>query len=495
MILTCEQMRRVEQQAFDRGVSARELMEEAGAGIAGAICEAFPLPQRAMLACGKGNNAGDILVAGIHLLQAGWEVAVDSFYPEQEMSELSRHFLKILQNSQNQSARSSGRLRRWVILDGLLGIGAKGEPKGVLVEAIQKIQRARSRAGAFVVAADLPSGLDGDTGIPSTTCVQADMTVTIGYAKAGLVADTAAAFCGRIEVVPLAAFEPGEGDPAIVMGRKEIQSVLPVRSPDTHKGRQGRIGIYAGSKGFAGAARLCSSGAARAGAGLVSLLVPPEIYDLVAANAGAEVMVHPSDSPEMLLDGNFDAIAMGPGIGSTHRAAVLRVIREAELPCVVDADALNLLAGHLPTLRNIKGPRLLTPHPGEMDRLDPAGKDAARRIRAESFVRDWPVTLLLKGSRTLVAERNKPVAFNTTGNPGMASGGMGDVLTGVSVALAGQGLALFEAACAAAWICGKSADLALGLNESEESLLASDVIHHLGMAFRAGREQLNRQSL
>jgi ADP-dependent NAD(P)H-hydrate dehydratase / NAD(P)H-hydrate epimerase len=228
---------------------------------------------------------------------------------------------------------------------------------------------------------------------------------------------------------------------------------------------------------------MTSQGALRSGAGLVEVFVPEEIYPIVAAAAPQEAMVKPVKLYRDLLKEKIDIWALGPGLGKSRAAEILELIEKAKRPMVVDADGLNILAGKISTLKRCKGERLLTPHPGEMKRLFPIKKET-RAKTATKFCNRFSVTLLLKGSRTIVAERERPLSYNTTGNPGMASGGMGDVLTGVCAGLLGQGLRLYDAARLGAWICGRAAEIAIFRGgASEESLLASDVLDHLGDAF------------
>jgi ADP-dependent NAD(P)H-hydrate dehydratase / NAD(P)H-hydrate epimerase len=216
---------------------------------------------------------------------------------------------------------------------------------------------------------------------------------------------------------------------------------------------------------------------------LVEVFVPEEIYEIVAAAAPIEAMVKPIRRYRDLLETKVDVWAVGPGLGTARAAEILNLIENAQQPMVVDADGLNIVADKIDILRNCRGPRLLTPHPGEMKRLMEVGKMARAGI-ARNFCDRFPITLLLKGSRTIVCERGKPLSYNTTGNPGMASGGMGDVLTGVCAGLAGRELALYDCGRIGAWACGRAAELSVfHKGASEESLLASNVLAHLGGAF------------
>ena len=311
----------------------------------------------------------------------------------------------------------------------------------------------------------------------------ADFTVTIGAAKRGLIADDALNFVGRLAVVLLPELSLPDTEETITCPAS-LQEVLGRRQFNAFKNQFGRVGIVAGSRGFAGAATMCAFGALRGGAGLVEVFVPENIYDIVAAAAPFESMVKPMKTYAKLHDEAVDVWAIGPGLGKTHAKEIRAFVQRNEKPMVVDADALNVLSGHVNVLKTCRGPRLLTPHPGEMKRLSGEQKIPRADI-ARKFTAEFPVTLLLKGSRTIVAEGGKRISYNTTGNPGMATGGMGDVLTGVCAALIGQKLSLFDGARVAAWVCGRSAELTLFNNgASEQSLLPRDVLEHLGRAFR-----------
>jgi hydroxyethylthiazole kinase-like uncharacterized protein yjeF len=224
-------------------------------------------------------------------------------------------------------------------------------------------------------------------------------------------------------------------------------------------------------------------GALRTGAGFVELFVPEDIYEIVATAAPPEVMVKATRAYRDLPDDRADVWAVGPGLGTANAERMRDFIARIEKPMVVDADGLNILAEEIEVLKRCRGPRLLTPHPGEMQRLFAPGKMTRAGI-ARSFCEHFPVTLLLKGSRTIVAQRDQPLSFNTTGNPGMATGGMGDVLTGICAGLIGQGLSLYDAARVGAWLSGRSAEIAIFEGSaSEQSLLPSDVLDNLGRAF------------
>src|SRR5438874_188981 len=496
-------------------------MNKAGAGVAQAVTKFFHKPGRCIVFAGKGHNAGDALFAAQLLEKCGWKIQVRLTFKEADFSDLMRKKLTDLcrrppeilgavpsktanadlvatliefspgatdqiattQNS-NATEACSGIAAPLVILDGLLGVGAKPPLREPIRAACRSINQLRKTNSAYVFAVDLPTGLESDSGKTDRDCVVADFTVTIGYAKPGLVADGALNYVGRLAVVSLDELRPPNTKPKeIIASPPAFAGLLPRREYDAYKNQFGRIGVVAGSKGFIGAALMTSQGALRAGAGLVEVFVPQEIYEIVAGAAPMEAMVKPLQSYRDLLKEKTDVWALGPGLGTSRAGELLELIEKAKQPMVVDADGLNILSEKTSVLRRCKGKRLLTPHPGEMKRLFPGQKES-RADTATTFCHRFPVTLLLKGSRTIVGERDRPLSYNTTGNPGMATGGMGDILTGVCAGLMGQGLSLYDAARVGVWLCGRAAEIAIfGGDQSEQSLLRRDVLDHLGEAF------------
>jgi NAD(P)H-hydrate epimerase len=475
MPVTCEEMREAEEAAFSRGVSAEALMEQAGLRIADVVTQFHPAPGVCTAFCGKGNNAGDALVALRHLRTRGWRICTRLAFDSSVFSSLAaKKFFELGPTDGDASAT--------VVLDGLLGIGARGAPSGEIASAIEELNTLRLATGAWVLAIDIPSGLGGDAGKPAEPCVRADLTATIGRVKQGLLADSATDHVGRLALVPLDELGSTENDG--IATSLHLRKLLPPRHFDTHKGEAGRIGIIAGSIGLTGAARLCSEAAVRAGGGLVTLYVNRDVYPILATNCAPEVMVKPVESLRDAVKDRLDVLAIGPGLGSADAVDVVSLIHDTPIPVVVDADALNALSRQKGILRHMHGPRLLTPHPGEMERLSPQ-KGRTRSEWAKDFVEENPVTLLLKGARTIVSDKSR-ASYNTTGHPGMASGGMGDVLTGVCAALTAQvgGHSMYDAATLGAWVCGFAAERAVFHGgRSQESLSAHDVIAHLGEAF------------
>jgi NAD(P)H-hydrate epimerase len=481
-------MRDAENAALARGVSAEALMNQAGAGIAQTVQQFFPRPGYCLVFSGKGNNGGDALVAAAQLKRAGWHTDVHLSFPESQCSDLLRRKITEFRDTPPVAAAvvaavsaANPSRAHTIILDGLLGLGSKPPLRDPILAACREINRLRQERGAYVFAVDQPTGLDGDSGETDRDCVVADFTVTIAAAKRGLLADNATNFVGRLEVVPLSDLLLEAADETVACAAS-LRGLLPRRPFDAHKNQFGRVGIVAGSRGFAGAATMCAWGALRAGAGLVEVFVPENIYEIVAAAAPFESMVKPVKSYRDLIEEKIDVWGIGPGLGRDNAPEIIELIQRAENPMVVDADALNIVSTNVSILKNCRGPRLLTPHPGEMKRL--AGDQKISRTElAEKFTGEFPITLLLKGSRTIVAEKRKFISYNSTGNPGMATGGMGDVLTGVCSALLAQNLSPFDAARVAAWACGRAAEISIfNHGESQQSLLPRDVLTNLGRA-------------
>lgn len=519
MIVTPDEMRAVEDAVFATGVEAEALMTQVGRLLAGhLIRRLWRGGGTVLIYAGKGNNAGDALVAAQALADLARECHVPieiklrlALDDPSALGELAKKKLAVLSPDRFprltavQARTVPSRVGRLCVLDGLLGIGARGALRDPILSATREINDLRHTRGAYVFAIDTPTGLDVATGDTDPDAVIADETLTVGFAKTGLLADQAANHVGKLHVLALPEFAgaarqapdaPARGE---VITKASLAGLLAPRIHESNKGMYGRVGILAGSVGATGAAVMCSHACARAGAGLITLLTHREIYPIVAAAAAPEVMVKPLDSPLDALDMNFDVLALGPGLGQTAAAEVRALIERWPKPMVVDADGLNSLAEDISPLIRAAGPRLLTPHPGEMQRLL-AGDAAARRVAIEThvsrhdlvrgFTDRYPVTLLLKGARTLIGERGRPLAYNTTGNAGMATGGMGDVLTGICAAFLGQKLSAFDAARLASWLHGRVADRAmLRGHESEQSLLPTDLFAHFGPVFtelRAG---------
>jgi hydroxyethylthiazole kinase-like uncharacterized protein yjeF len=492
VILTAAQMQALEQRAFAEGIDQEGLMDVAGIGIARQIPRQETHPGICILYLGKGNNAGDALVVGSVLQNAGWSVQARFSDAPENLGPLPRKKLRSFGSPPRRFHGDVATLSKSlpvILVDGILGIGSRPGLKPELKAMTREMNQLRSSLRAMAYAVDVPTGVTEEGVDPDA--VVADITVTVGFPKQCLFRDDATNFVGKIQGVLLdalterAVYDNSRDRFADV---HELSGLLPRRKFDSHKGDFGRIGIVAGSLGFVGAGVLCSQSAVRGGGGLVTLYTnADDSYPLLAVKAAPEVMVKPVHDYREVLDDRLTAIAIGPGLGTSHETSVLEIVRDFEGPMVVDADALNIVSHQVDTLAKLSGPRLLTPHPGEMKRLWPREASSRTEI-VRAFTNQFEVTLLLKGARTLVGQKGKPLSYNSTGTPGMATGGSGDVLTGVCSALLGQHLEAYDAARVGAWLCGRAAELALE-TESEESLLPSDSLRYLGQAFKELHEQ------
>ena len=504
MLVSRAEMQALEEAVFASGPDAESLMESVGRTMANILRRDHPHPRETavLVYVGRGHNGGDALVVARALREAGARVTVRLAHPVGQLAPLTARMLARLPDDVTREwinpevAPTASSAHVDLVIDGLLGLNATGPLRPRERTACRELNALRrGRLAGRVVALDLPSGLDCETGEADADAVRADLTLTVGFAKRGLVADGATNLVGRLAVIHLPEFARAANQLSIhdtdhdrAADPLALAPLLPPRDFDSHKGLFGRVGILAGSEGFTGAAVLSALGALRGGAGLVTLFVRRAIYPIVAAAAPPEAMVTPIDQPRDVLSAKMDVLALGPGLGRADADEVCDLVARFPGPAVVDADALNLLAAHrdrAALLDHDAGPRLLTPHPGEMARLFPFASDHSRAETAQKFCASHPrTTLLLKGARTVVAQRGLPLSYNTTGTPGMATGGMGDVLTGVCAALLGQGLPPYDAARLGAWLCGRAAERAVARRESELSLLPTDVLASLGRAFR-----------
>ena len=471
-------------------------MEKAGRGIADAIVRRFSSKGTVIACIGSGNNGGDALVAIRYLADAGWKVSIRCLHKSAELGALPRKKIRELGDCpMNSSLPVCHADHPLVLLDGLLGIGANGPLRPLLAELAAWMNDARENHAAQTIAMDIPSGLNGDTGEVYDGAVKADLTLTVGVPKPGLFSSLAVNHTGSIELIALTELPVPEGGDLCLNDVHSLQGILPRRDHDFHKGDAGRVGILAGSRGMLGAAVLCATGALRAGAGLVTLFADESIYELLAPMLPAEVMLRPISTLADINPAEFDAFAIGPGLGRSSKrseTSFLDLLQRMSIPVVIDADGLNRIAnkaagkGSDLGAEQCMGPNfILTPHPGELARLFPEWAGLDRIDIAKAFATRYDrSTLLLKGAHTLVARSGSPVYFNATGNPGMASGGQGDVLTGVISSLLAQGLEPQDAARMGAWLSGRAAELAISHgNESIQSLTAGDVCNWLGRAF------------
>ena len=492
--VTLTEMLAAETAACANGWTEERLLDVAGERLGHALGRFFPKPGVLVGYLGKGHNAGDALVAmRVMRDQFGWQIAARTAWPAESRAPLTQRKWCEL-----GLAAPLDRMPAWrdaegplVLLDGLLGSGSSGTPREPLLSLIAEMEWLRQHAGARVAAVDLPSGIDADTGVTAAGGVIADITFMIANAKCGLLAGHAANATGALALVPVDALTAAGSSDMELISPQTMDFGKSRRPFDFHKGMAGRVAVLAGSARYPGAAVLAASGALRGGAGLITLHVPNQAAALIAAKCPPEIIVCGYTSPSEVTNTDFDALVIGCGIGDVDTAtaaSLLEIIAASPTPAVIDADALNLIART--GMAGILAERhVITPHPGEFRRLAPDLGGLSRESAVRAFVARHPATLLLKGCRTLVTRHNHPLWCNATGHPGMATGGQGDLLAGVIGARLAIGDPPPHAAALAAWLCGRSAEIALNsLEISQESLTPSDVARHLGGAFRDWRE-------
>lgn len=505
IVVTAEEMRELDRLTIKQfGVPGLTLMERAGEAISAAIVKRFSaIAKRGVLiVAGKGNNGGDGFVVARLLKKKRIPCEVALLARRDELSPDAGHnlgaFLKLKGKVSEIAAGNLDPLRQrlsknGLLVDAILGTGMKNDVRGLFAEAITLM----NASGLPIVAVDIPSGLDTDRGTPLGVAIQAEMTVALGYPKLGEVIYPGLDHVGDLVVADIGidARAVAEVPPRTeLLEREPISWLVPRRAADTHKGSYGHVLVIAGSRGKTGAASLACRAAMRCGAGLVTLAAPRSLNSIFASSL-VEVMTEPlrdnsREEMEPLSDDEWrkllerkNALLFGPGIGVSDATqnTVRWLLRNLNMPWVIDADGLNNLALELSRLRHAKTAPILTPHPGEMARLigkDTAAVNADRVGIARAFAVEHRCHLVLKGARTVIATADGKVFINPTGNPGMASGGMGDVLAGILTALLGQGLSAEDAMKLGVYLHGFVGDRVAAAN-GEIGLIASDIIDGL----------------
>ncbi|MES1261427.1 MAG: NAD(P)H-hydrate dehydratase [Acidobacteriota bacterium] len=506
-VLTAARMNAVDRATIEAGIPGIILMETAAARCVEYLAEKFaPLNRQSILVvCGKGNNGGDGLAIArqLYTRYQPRELRVILLCEPDELKGDAAANLAMLHASGLQEYRDFGPEMRTstLVIDAVLGTGLNGPAAGIAASAIREINGAFPFAKVFSV--DLPSGLSGDSGTPPGAYVRADATVTFTAPKLCHVLPPASNLMGDLRVVPIGS--PAalyEEDPEIRISLITPETVAPLFAPrlrDGNKGRYGHVLMIAGSRGKSGAAAMAGMAALRAGAGLVTVACPESALAAIAAH-GPELMTEPlrETSSGTISKAAIDraleladkrtVIAIGPGIGTGDetRELVLRLFTGLNKPLVIDADALNCLAGN--TWRGGSALRVLTPHPGEMSRLNGAGIpeiQADRVAAARRFAQERNVTVVLKGEGTLLGFPDGRVWVNPTGSPAMATGGTGDILTGMVSGLLGQFPDDPDRAIAGAvWLHGKAGELAASAM-TEQTVIATDLLRYLSEGIRA----------
>jgi NAD(P)H-hydrate epimerase len=500
-LVTASEMRELDRRAIqDLGIPSLVLMENAGRTTYQILRREFPiLSGEVAVVAGRGNNGGDGFVVARYLANAGIPVAVFLLGSREQVSGDARVNLDILAplgvavaevlTEADMNPMIHRLAKAGLIVDALLGTGLNSPVTGLMAAAIERLNHLR----ALVLAVDIPTGLSADTGEVLGVALKARVTVTYGWPKLGQVLAPGRDYVGRLWQVDIGIPPLLTRDISLELAEaREMQALLPSRAFGSHKGNFGHLLVLAGSAGKTGAAALTAEAALRAGAGLVTLGVPASLNDVLEVKlteamtlplpeaAAARALGAAAWAPIMEFLDDKTTVALGPGIG-THpetRELVARLGRDLACPMVIDADGINSLAGAAAGLKDAAGPRILTPHPGEMARL--VGRTTpevqARRLDlARDTAAQFGVTLVLKGAQTVVAAPDGRAWINATGNPALASGGTGDVLTGLMGGFLAQGLAPWDAARLGVYLHGLAADFFVS-RHGPRGMVAGDLL-------------------
>ncbi len=502
-IVTAEKMAEMDRYTIEKlKIPGMVLMENAGRGIFWtAMGRLQPNHDRIWIFCGPGNNGGDGYVVARYLINAGKKVRVFVLTSREKISGDALANLKILENigfkCEFISDCPEEREKPDLIIDAILGTGVKGALRGLFKTIVDFI----NRQGSSVLAIDIPTGVDADTGQVEGSAVQAEVTATMALKKQGLLFSPGREHAGIITVIdiglPAFVFEKKKAD-VFELEKNDILSILPRRAPDTYKNACGTVAVIAGSRGFTGAATLTCQAVLRAGAGLAYLCTPSSLNSVFEGKL-TEVITWPFDDAgvgylhscfeELILRlETVDVIALGPGLGQHSKTGelIIELVSHMEAPMVVDADGLNILAGDSDLISSYNGPMVLTPHPGELSRLVDKSITEITKNRIQivkETAQEWQKVLVLKGGPTVIGAPDGRVFINSTGNAGLATGGTGDVLTGTIAALMGQGLDSLSAALTGVYIHGMAGDIA-ARKHSQRGMIAGDLLASLPQALK-----------
>ena len=515
-VVTSAQMAALEQASERHGVSTDTLMENAGLAVARAVRRHLGgvAGARVLVLVGPGNNGADGLVVARHLQRWGGRVSAylvtnrPSLDPKMDLAQ--SYGVDVLSSSDDPGLNQLRKLlgRSEIAVDAVLGTGRARPLEGVVRDAMLCLADCRKATGRpLILALDLPTGLNADSGEIDAACPPADLTVALGLPKVGLLTFPGAAYVGKLEVADI-------GLPSNLKENMEISLELltsgwvghrlPSRPLDSHKGTFGHALVVAGSRNYVGAAYLASQGAVRAGAGLVTLASPYSVYT-IAASKLTEVIhlplpeddegrIHPEAADVILANSDlYSAMLVGCGLGwssGTEKFVERLLLNEQPcLPTIIDADGLNNLSSSADWWKRLGGPATVTPHPGELATLTDAETSEVQRDRIETarqWAAKWNLPVALKGAHTLIAEPDGRVRISPFANPGLASGGTGDVLSGIIVGLMAQGLSPGDAACCAVYLHGHVAEIVKD-RMGDAGIIASDLIQELPAALNQAR--------
>lgn len=515
-IVTADQMRQIEQECVRNGISLDTLMENAGKAVAEAIRRMHPSinNQNILVLAGPGNNGGDGLVAARHLHDRGAEVNVylcGARPPEDpNIRRLLDRKTTVVEVSQDRDLAQLDKLLASAndVIDAIFGTGKLRPLTGVSHDVLERLNSAKQKKPSLhIIAVDLPSGLNADTGIVDNVTPYADDTITLGFPKAGLFLFPGAERVGRLSIADIGIpANLADGINTGLITRDWAKSVLPHRPIDANKGTFGRVLVVAGSVNYVGAAYLACSGAVRVGAGLVTLATPASLQPVLASRL-TEVIYLPLPDYQLgiisaqavaAVQGQleyYDVALVGCGLGQSEPAAVfLRgvLLQPDKLlpPLVLDADALNILSDVPEWWRKLPPDVIVTPHPGEMSRLARLAVDEVQSDRVgitRRLAAEWHKTVVLKGAYTVIAAADGRVMISPYANPGLASAGTGDILAGVIAGLVAQGVSLFDAAALGVFLHGQAGEL-VKAKLGDMGMTASDLLPVLPVVIKQLKE-------
>ncbi|MBS0629610.1 MAG: NAD(P)H-hydrate dehydratase [Verrucomicrobia bacterium] len=474
IVITADEMKRIEKMAIDAGEDERRFMENAGAGIA-RVVEPFA-PEEITLLIGKGNKGGDAFTAGAILLKKGFAVKAYHLYPLGECSPLCQKMGSLFKGPIVAFTREAT-FEKGVIIDGILGTGFHGAASGIEAEAIERANHSELP----IFAIDIPSGLNGSTGEVGTVAIQAHTTISLGLPKLGFFIGQGWNHIGNLVHVdfglPQSAIDEANIS-AYLISESKAAAALPKMARDRHKYQSGYILAVAGSPGMPGAALMCSQAALKSGAGIVRLFYPKQMKEELVA-APYELIKEEWDlvDDHRLIEESKRAkvLMIGPGVGRSEESekAVTNILQTTQLPCVIDADALFFMAKN--KMMKLPEKAIITPHHQEMERILGTPPNFAK---CQNFVEDKQITLLLKGGPTVIFHPGEAPLIIPRGDPGMAKAGTGDVLTGIIAAFVAQGLEMRDAAALGALLHAIAGEIAAE-EETSYCVVATDLIRYL----------------
>ena len=515
-IVTAEQMMRIDHECAESGLPTSVLMENAGKAVAVEVTRILGdyYSKKIVVLAGPGNNGGDGLVAARYLWDSGLGVRLYLFGkkrvddPNLEMVHDRNISCTEISADNNLDGLDTDLRDADAVLDALFGTGNNRPLEGVFRQALSKVSKAsEENTDLHIFAVDIPSGMNANTGAVDDVCLYADDTITLGYPKVGMYNQPGSERAGRITVVDIGIPSQMAEDISLELNTSEkVRSLLPRRPVSANKGTFGKVLVIAGSVNYIGAAYLACSGAMRIGAGLVTLATPASLQPVMASKL-TETTYLPLPEVNSQIDTvisvallkdempKYDAVLAGCGLGQSEQTADLVkrlfVDNETELPPVVlDADALNLLADEPEWWRHFKGNAILTPHPGEMSRLtgiEIADIQKNRLKIAEEAAERWGQTVVLKGAYSVMASPERPSVINPAANPGLASAGTGDVLSGVISGFLATGISPADAASCGVYVHGEAGEC-VRKKLGDTGMIASDLLPELPFVIKKIKE-------